>query len=104
MMRRTVPTGLFVLLFVLLIGLVGWQAPQPIPPFEGDGNSMHDGQPKWCSNVDTKTHAKNCDCKPMMGDPECKDGKEGGGAETQKCKVYCRKTSCRCLPGCGHTE
>lgn len=99
MKKRIIPTAL-----LLLVGaLLAWQGPQPIPPFEGDGNSQHDGQPKWCSNVDTKTHSANCSCKPMMGDPECKNG-EGGGGESQKCKVYCRKTACRCLPGCGHTE
>ncbi len=88
-------------IFILTVAAIGFQL-APIPPYEGDGNDQHDGQPKWCQNVDSKTHAHNCDCKPMAGDPECKDG-EGGGGESPKCKVYCRKTACRCLPGCGHT-
>lgn len=98
MKKRLIP---YALLF-LVGGLLAWQGPKPIPPFEGDGNSQHDGQPRFCQNVDTKDFLKNCDCMPKMGDPECKSG--GGGGESAKCSVFCRKKSCRCSPDCGHTE
>ncbi len=90
-------------IFIIAIGAIGFQLPQP-PPYEGDGNPAHDGQPKFCINVDTDKNSHNCNCKPMVGDPECKDGGEGGGGESPKCRVYCRPKSCRCLPSCGHTE
>lgn len=82
--------------------VVAWQTPQPIPPFEGDGNPQHDGQPKFCQNVDSKTHARNCDCKPHMGDKECQEPDRG--AENPKCSVWCRKPACRCERDCGKTE
>lgn len=93
-----------ILALLMLIGVaVGFQSPAPIPPFEGDGNPQHDGQPKWCSNVDTKTHAKNCDCQPKMGDKECHEPNAGGG-ENSRCSVYCRKAACRCESTCQKTE
>lgn len=97
------PTGLPSLVFVFLVGaLLAFQGPKPIPPFEGDGNSMHDGQPKWCSNVDTKEHVHNCACQPMIGDKGCHDPDRAG--ENPKCSVYCRRKACRCERQCGKTE
>ncbi len=97
-MRKWIPAAL-----LLLVGaLLAWQGPAPIPPFEGDGNPMHDAQPKWCQNTDTKTHARNCDCKPHMGDKECQEADRG--AENSRCSVWCRKSACKCERDCGKTE
>jgi hypothetical protein len=78
------------------------QQAQPIPPFGGDGDSQHDGQPAWCQNSDSGGYTHNCDCQPKMGDQECKT--EGGGGESSKCSVYCRKNACRCKRHCGDTR
>ncbi|HXK07837.1 MAG TPA: hypothetical protein VMS37_35920 [Verrucomicrobiae bacterium] len=93
----------FVLAFsLMIITAVALQQAQPIPPFEGDGNSAHDGQPAWCQNADSGGYTHNCDCQPKMGDPECDT--QGGGGESSKCSVYCRKNACRCKRHCNGTR
>jgi len=95
--------------FVLACGLtiftaLALQQAQPIPPYEGDGDSQHNGQPAWCQNSDTGGYTHNCECQPTMGDPECKTEGGGGGGESSKCSVYCRKDACRCKRHCGDTR
>ena len=93
----------FVLAFgLMIVTALALQQARPIPPFEGDGNSEHAAQPAWCQNSDSGGYAHNCDCQPKMGDPECTTG--GGGGESSKCSVYCRKNACRCNRHCGDTE
>ncbi len=81
-------------------------APKPIPPFEGDGNSQHDGQPAFCVNSDHTGWKHNCTCKGMIEpgqdrDKMCEGMLPGeGGGESAKCSVYCRKTACRCVDPC----
>lgn len=83
------------LLFV--IGLVWAQNEgREIPPFGGDGNPQHDGQPKFCQARDAGGFKKNCGICDTM----CGDGKTGG--EDRRCAVYCRKNMCFCHPEC-HT-
>lgn len=61
----------------------------PIPEHEGPD---HKGQPEWCQNKDTKTHAANCACENAK---MCDDAHGDS-----KCKTYCRKSACRCAPNC----
>lgn len=82
------------LLLALAAGSLAFQEPQPIPDYPGDGNSQHDGQPAFCTNVTGKYKA-NCQCKSMNENHEC----EGGG-ESSKCSVYCRKSDCKCKSEC----
>lgn len=98
MKKRLIPA----MLLFLVGALLAWQGPKPIPPFEGDGNSQHDGQPAFCVNHDTKEWVHNCDCKPHVGDKECQDADRG--AENSKCSVWCRRSACRCERDCGKTE
>ena len=94
----------FLIAAILLVSgsLALQNGPRRVPPFEGDGNAQHDGQPKFCLNVDTKEFLHNCDCQPKMGDKECHEVDKGG--ENPKCSVYCRRTACRCQRECGKTE
>lgn len=68
-----------------------------IPPYAGDGNPMHDGQPAWCQNTDSESHKHNCECQ-SMADKTCDKSMQ----ESSKCKVYCRKTACKCKTTCDH--
>ncbi len=76
----------------------------PIPPYPGDDNPSHDGQPMFCQNDDTKQHAHNCECLAMHhDDPECvmpTDENQSYGSDSSKCKTFCRKTACRCKTHC----
>jgi hypothetical protein len=84
------------LLSLLLVTLAfAFQLPQPIPPFQGDGNPQHDGQPRWCQNKDD-AHLHNCECMKTACD---RDGQPGGD-ERPTCKVYCRRNACRCQKPC----
>ena len=84
-------------IFVLVAVGIALQEPQPIPPFEGDGNPSHEGQPSFCINVDTKEYVHNCSCRGMVADNSC--GEEGGG-ESSRCSVFCRKHACKCVTDC----
>ena len=87
-----------ILAVFLLVGAgVALQGPQPIPPYPGDDNPQHDGQPMFCVNVDTKEHVHNCACRGMVADDNCR---EEGGGESSRCKVWCRKSACRCQSDC----
>ena len=68
-----------------------------IPPYEGDDNPQHDGQPKWCQREDAGGFKKNCDCG-------MKCDRDGNVAESSRCKTYCRKTACGCHGACVPTE
>jgi len=85
--------GLFALL--LICAAFALQGPAPIPPYEGDGNPSHDGQPQWCQNVDSPANKGNCDCMDMADD-QC----DKAGRNTSKCKVWCRPSSCKCRTKC----
>lgn len=91
-----IKTVLAVLL--LLTSSVALQSPQEVPVFEGDGNSSHDGQPKWCQNTDGGGYKANCECKRDCSDPSQGQHRESG------CKTYCRTPSCHCEHGCPKTE
>jgi hypothetical protein len=82
------------LALLLVAAAFSLQQPAPIPPFEGDGNPQHDGQPSYCQNFDTK-FAHNCKCIDMQ-DQACDRTEQ----ESAKCKVYCRKHACRCKTSC----
>lgn len=108
-MRKAIQ--ILALLVTLLLALA-FQAPQPIPPYGGDDNPQHDGQPQWCQNNDTGGHLHNCSCKPSsMADPACQrpEGQEAEPGEEPwpepaRCSVFCRKDACRCKRDCGHTR
>lgn len=82
--------------FVLLFTLVSQVGQQEIPPAN---DPTHPGQPSWCQNFADKVFKSNCSCKPEFGSEACKSGEKGGG-ENPKCKVYCRKSSCKCDSMC----
>ncbi len=96
--------------FVLcgVLGLALSLAQIPIPEYPGDPDSgAHKGQPLWCQNYDTKLGAHNCECHYMNPtDKQCErhpnepELDEPTGPDTSKCKVYCRKTECRCKNHC----
>jgi len=69
----------------------------PIPPYPGDGNSQHDGQPMWCQNSETGGFKANCSCVDKA-DVAC----DKTHKDSSKCKVWCRKSSCHCLTMCDH--
>ena len=66
-----------------------------IPPYEGDGNPQHNGQPKFCQNVDSPQYVHNCECQDMA-DKSC----DKSGKDTSKCATWCRKPACRCRVAC----
>lgn len=68
-----------------------------IPPYEGDGDPRHDGQPKFCQNVDSPQYVHNCECIDMA-DKSC----DKSAQDTSKCRVWCRKKSCNCRSVCDH--
>ena len=90
------------MLLVLALALTGFDK-QPIPPFPGDGNPDHDGQPLFCQNYSDKTVDANCHCKAMNPE-QCEEQQdsegEGDVSESSKCKVYCRHSACKCQSGC----
>jgi len=90
-LRISIPT------LLLLAVATAFQEPQPIPPYEGDDNPQHDGQPAFCINRSTREHIHNCACKGMLADHNCE---QQGGGENSKCAVYCRKNACRCESDC----
>jgi len=85
-----------VLAMLALAGLIlaQGQGGRDIPPFGGDGNSDHDGQPSWCQARDVNGYKKNCG----ICDTKCEIGKSG--EEDGRCKTYCRKGKCLCHPDC----
>ncbi len=85
--------GVLLSLMIFALCLTAWQQ-EPIPLYPGDEDRSHDGQPMHCQNMDTAKHAANCQCKSMNPDGESCD------TESSKCKVYCRKTACRCISPC----
>lgn len=97
-----------IFLSLLTFALAAFQL-QPIPPYEGDDNSQHNGQPKWCQNESDGLFAHNCDCQSTTDNGRCKRGheeEEGSGPDTYdensmpRCKVHCRKDACRCRRRC----
>jgi hypothetical protein len=93
----TIKVNLLRVLGVLaLAGLIlaQGQGGRDIPPFGGDGNSDHDGQPSWCQARDVNGYKKNCG----ICDTKCENGKSG--EEDGRCKTYCRKGKCLCHPDC----
>ncbi len=97
-------------IFILAVAALALQLPDPpeIPIFPGDGNPQHDGQPVFCQNHDGGGWKHNCECHSMNPTHEqCKRDENGAdpdgqyhGPDTSKCKVYCRKTECRCVNHC----
>lgn len=85
-----------VLVFALALSLVALQK-EPIPPYGGDDNPQHDGQPMFCVNHSNGKHAQNCSCRSMSADGE---GCNPDGKESSACKVFCRKSACRCANPC----
>lgn len=74
------------------IMLVSWQVIPPYIPDDGDDSGgIHEGQPMYCVNYDGIEGSKNCECKKKC---------DRDAPEDSKCKVYCRKTACRCNHGC----
>lgn len=89
-----------ILNLTLACSLIGYQK-TPIPPYRGDDNPQHDGQPMYCRNYETSQEAPNCACKAMAAPgKECPED-ENAGDEPTKCAVYCRKTACQCERRCG---
>lgn len=84
-------------MMILVVVAFALQGPAPIPPFEGDDNPAHDGQPQFCINTDTREHLHNCSCRGMQAQNNCE---EEGGGESSRCKVYCRKSACKCKTDC----
>ena len=73
------------------------QQPGTIPPTD---DASHPGQPAWCQNYDdgpdsTSPKKHNCECIGM-NDTTCDKSQQ----ESNKCKVYCRKTACKCKTAC----
>ena len=81
------------------------QSGRGIPPYEGDDNPSHDGQPKWCQRDDRGGFKANCHCKAMGGDGEgmC-DGSKPAAHGDPKCSTYCRRTACACHSECAPTR
>lgn len=80
---------------LMVLSLIAWQK-EPIPKYEGDDNPSHDGQPSFCVNHSKGRHAQNCSCRYMNRDEEsCTDD-----SSTGRCKVFCRKSACRCANPC----
>lgn len=67
---------------------------KPIPPYAGDDNPQHDGQPKWCQNKAANGYRANCGCKRS-----CDRNDRGSD-----CVTYCRTPACKCDHGCPQTE
>lgn len=84
-------------LFLILIAsmaLALQQPPRTIPPYAGDSNPQHDGQPAWCQNKDINGFKANCGCKRTC------DANDRGS----DCKTWCRTPACKCDHGCPITE
>lgn len=92
------------LVFALALAAQREQPPKPTPPFPGDGNPQHNGQPMHCQNHDHNGWLHNCDCRAEEAD-HCNPGdpepSAPTGRESSKCKVYCRKDHCHCVTPCG---
>lgn len=93
------------ILVLLALYVSAWAFQQtPIPPYPGDDNPSHSGQPLWCQNEGTTQHAANCACLAMhRDDPECimpTDENQSSGPDGSKCKVWCRRHACRCRTHC----
>lgn len=89
----------------MLTSLLAFQSGE-IPPYPGDGNPQHDGQPMHCQNYHDSMFKANCDCQPH-GDnkKECKDKEDEDGIlgseyMPSKCKTWCRRPACHCSNGC----
>src|SRR5437016_4023385 len=92
------------IVFLFLVAAAVALQKQPIPPFPGDGNPQHKGQPTWCANFDTKENTRNCECQAMNADA-CKHEDEYGpdsyGEDNSpRCKVHCRRDACQCQRHC----
>lgn len=87
-----------VLLLALAVSATAWQKPKA-PPFPGDGNPQHDGQPLVCinhSNGKYAKYAKNCSCRRMNPDGRtCTDERD-----MTSCSTTCRKPACLCANPC----
>lgn len=85
-----------ILCFMVFAALLFAQGenPREIPPFEGDGNSQHEGQPQFCQAEDRGGFKKNCGICDTMCGPDKR------GQEDPKCKVFCRAGACRCHLNC----
>jgi len=81
-------------LWLLGAALAIQDAPRTIPPYPGDDNPMHDGQPAWCQNKDGNGYLANCGCKRS-----CDETDRGSD-----CKTYCRTSKCKCDHGCVATH
>jgi hypothetical protein len=68
-----------------------------IPP---TNDPSHPGQPAWCQNTDSPEHKHNCECVDMNADPDQSGHCDKSQQESAKCKVYCRKTACKCKTKC----
>lgn len=99
---------------LLLLGTAVAFQQVPIPEHQPDGNPQHDHQPEFCQNYDTGVHAHNCTCHAMNPTEQECDSKARGqgeededgnpvpeGRESPRCRVYCRKSACRCRNHCG---
>ncbi len=101
-----------VLSFVTLIGLYGSAVAfqREVPPYPGDDNPSHNGQPMICLNYDTKEFTHNCSCAAMNNederckskDPENRDdyGMPHSGPYAPACKTRCRHDACECKRHC----
>ncbi len=71
------------------------QSPEPglIPPYPGDDDPTHNGQPMFCQREDSRRFKANC----MKCENTCENGDE---VETSSCQTYCRKGACLCHPPC----
>ncbi len=75
-----------------LAALLQQRQPLPIPPYAGDGNPQHDGQPEWCQR-ESNHYKANCEkCERT-----CDEGEE---SEDSRCETNCRKGTCQCHPPC----
>lgn len=99
----------FVALMLLYGTAVAFQ--REVPPYPGDDNPLHNGQPMICINHDTKEFVHNCSCQAMGGDDDrCKvkdpdedrneDGTPRNGPYALSCKTRCRKDACECRRRC----
>ena len=100
-----------ILVWFGLIGMaIGFQQ-TPIPPYPGDDDPSHNGQPMFCQNYPTREHLHNCTCMAMGGEDErCKskspdqDRDEEGyplnGPLAKGCSTRCRKNACLCQRRC----
>jgi hypothetical protein len=89
-----------IFLFVLALGILAQTGEREIPMYEGDDNSSHDGQPKWCQRDHDGGFKPNCgECNP----PSCDNHGQPLHNNNPKCGVNCRPKACKCHAGCNIT-